>query len=103
MIQAASDDVRFLLNIQEKMMEKLSKVSSWRLAVQSELYCRCFCINGNQHEDWLPLPTVPDDIEAEACVPEVDILSLLVVPRGKMGCIIGRKGSSIIIVKESCK
>uniref|UniRef100_A0A453H6R7 Uncharacterized protein n=1 Tax=Aegilops tauschii subsp. strangulata TaxID=200361 RepID=A0A453H6R7_AEGTS len=42
MIRAAMDDVCFLLNIQEKMMEKLSKVSSWRLSVQSELYCRCF-------------------------------------------------------------
>ncbi|KAM3207617.1 hypothetical protein ACQJBY_062706 [Aegilops geniculata] len=103
MIRAATDDVPFLLNIQEKMMEKLSKVSSWRLSVQSELYCRCFCINDNQHEDWPPLPAVPDAIEAKACVPEVDILSLLVVPPGKMGCIIGRKGSSIIVVKESCK
>ena len=59
MIRAATDDVRFLLNIHEKMMEKLSKVSSWRLAVRSELYCRCFCINDNQQADWPPLPTVP--------------------------------------------
>ncbi|XBI64333.1 hypothetical protein VPH35_044515 [Triticum aestivum] len=102
MIRAATDDVRFLLNIHEKMMEKLSKVSSWRLAVRSELYCRCFCINDNQQADWPPLPTVPDDIEAEACVPEVDILSLLDVPPGKMGRVIGRKGSSIMAVKESC-
>ncbi|XBI38747.1 hypothetical protein VPH35_123682 [Triticum aestivum] len=41
------------------MMEKLSKVSSWRLAVRSELYCRCFCINDNQQADWPPLLTVP--------------------------------------------
>ncbi|VAH76889.1 piRNA biogenesis protein EXD1-like [Triticum dicoccoides] len=102
MIRAATDDVRFLLNIHEKMMEKLSKVSSWRLAVRSELYCRCFCINDNQQADWPPLPTVPDDIEAEARVPEVDILSLLDVPPGKMGRVIGRKGSSIMAVKESC-
>jgi len=102
MIRAATDDVRFLLNIHEKMMEKLSKVSSWRLAVRSELYCRCFCINDNQQADWPPLPTVPDDIEAEVHVPEVDILSLLDVPPGKMGRVIGRKGSSIMAVKESC-
>jgi exonuclease 3'-5' domain-containing protein 1 len=44
-----------------------------------------------------------DDIEAEARVPEVDILSLLDVPPGKMGRVIGRKGSSIMAVKESCK
>ncbi|KAM0864408.1 hypothetical protein ACQ4PT_043994 [Festuca glaucescens] len=103
MIRAATDDVRFLLNIHEKMMEKLSKVSLWRLAVRSELYCRCFCINDNEQADWPPLPTIPDDIEAEVHVPEVDILSLLNVPAGKMGRVIGRKGSSIMAVKESCK
>ena len=59
MVRAATDDVRFLLNIYEKMMEKLSKVSLWRLAVRSELYCRCFCLNDNQFADWSPLPPVP--------------------------------------------
>ena len=102
MIRAATDDVRFLLNIHEKMMEKLSRASLWRLAVRSELYCRCFCITDNQYADWPPLPTFPDDIEAEVHVPEVDILSLLDVPPGKMGRVIGRKGSSIMAVKESC-
>ena len=53
MVRAATDDVRFLLNIYEKMMEKLSKVSLWRLAVRSELYCRCFCLNDNQFADGL--------------------------------------------------
>jgi len=53
MVRAATDDVRFLLNIYEKMMEKLSKVSLWRLAVRSELYCMCFCLNDNQFADEL--------------------------------------------------
>jgi exonuclease 3'-5' domain-containing protein 1 len=56
---AATNDVRFLLNIHDKIMEKLSKISLWRLSVRSELYCRCFCINENQHADWPPLPSVP--------------------------------------------
>uniref|UniRef100_A0A0A9DTY5 K Homology domain-containing protein n=1 Tax=Arundo donax TaxID=35708 RepID=A0A0A9DTY5_ARUDO len=103
MIRAATDDVRFLLNIHDKMMEKLSKVSLWRLAVRSELYCRCFCTNDNQYADWPALPPVPDDFEADVYVPEVDILSVLDVPPGKMGRVIGRKGSSIKAVKESCK
>ncbi|TVU34156.1 hypothetical protein EJB05_15985 [Eragrostis curvula] len=77
MIRAATDDVRFLLNIHEKMMEKLSKVSLWRLSVRN-------------------------DIEPDVYVPEVDILSVLDVPPGKMGRVIGRKGSSIMAVKESC-
>jgi exonuclease 3'-5' domain-containing protein 1 len=59
MVRAATDDVRFLLSIYAKMMEKLSKVSLWRLAVRSELYCRCFCLSDNQFADWSPLPPVP--------------------------------------------
>uniref|UniRef100_A0A0D9V238 3'-5' exonuclease domain-containing protein n=1 Tax=Leersia perrieri TaxID=77586 RepID=A0A0D9V238_9ORYZ len=102
MIRAATDDVRFLLSIHEKMMEKLSNVSLWRLSVRSELYCRCFCINDNLYADWPPLPTVPDEIEPDVYVPEVDILSVLDVPPGKMGRVIGRKGSSIMEVKQSC-
>ncbi|PUZ56178.1 hypothetical protein GQ55_5G274600 [Panicum hallii var. hallii] len=102
MVRAATDDVRFLLSIHEKMMEKLSKVSLWRLAVRSELYCRCFCLNNNQFADWPLLPSVPGDIEADVHVPEVDILSVLDVPPGKMGRVIGRKGSTIKGVKESC-
>ncbi|KAL6882122.1 hypothetical protein ACP4OV_011594 [Aristida adscensionis] len=102
MVRAATDDVRFLLNIHEKMMEKLSKVSLWRLAIRSELYCRCFCINDNQYADWPPLPPVSDDIGVDVYVPEADILSVLDVPPGKMGRVIGRKGLSIKAVKESC-
>ncbi|XP_008654563.1 uncharacterized protein [Zea mays] len=63
MVRAATDDVRFLLSIYAKMMEKLSKVSLWRLAVRSELYCRCFCLSDNQFADWSPLPPVPDEID----------------------------------------
>ncbi|AQK96120.1 uncharacterized protein LOC100273227 [Zea mays] len=103
MVRAATDDVRFLLSIYAKMMEKLSKVSLWRLAVRSELYCRCFCLSDNQFADWSPLPPVPDDIEADVYVPEADILSVLDVPPGKMGRVIGRKGSTIMAVKECCK
>ncbi|XP_006644259.1 uncharacterized protein LOC102701212 [Oryza brachyantha] len=102
MMRAATDDVRFLLSIHEKMMEKLTKVSLWRLSVRSELYCRCFCINDNLYADWPPLPTVPDEIEPDVYVPEADILSVLDVPPGKMGRVIGRKGSSIMEVKQSC-
>ena len=46
---------------------------------------------------------VIDDIEAAVYVPEADILSVLDVPSGKMGRVIGRKGSTIMAVKESCK
>jgi exonuclease 3'-5' domain-containing protein 1 len=46
---------------------------------------------------------VIDGIEADVYVPEVDILSVLDVPHGKMGRVIGRKGSTIMVVKESCK
>jgi exonuclease 3'-5' domain-containing protein 1 len=46
---------------------------------------------------------VIDDIEADVYVPEADILSVLDVPPGKMGRVIGRKGSTIMAVKECCK
>ena len=59
MVRAAADDVRFLLFIYHKMLEKLSERSLWYLAVRGALYCRCFCINDNQYEDWPSLPPVP--------------------------------------------
>lgn len=34
---------------------------------------------------------------------EEEILSVLDVPPGKMGLVIGRRGSSILAIKESCK
>ncbi|KAF8040701.1 hypothetical protein BT93_B2818 [Corymbia citriodora subsp. variegata] len=59
MIRAAADDVRFLVYIYRKMMEKLNAQSLWYLAVRSALYCRCFCINDNNHDDWPSLPPIP--------------------------------------------
>lgn len=35
--------------------------------------------------------------------PEEEILSVLDVPPGKMGRVIGRKGVTILSIKESCK
>lgn len=35
--------------------------------------------------------------------PEEEILSVLDVPLGKMGRVIGRRGSHILSVKESCR
>lgn len=44
-----------------------------------------------------------DYLIVEGDVPEEEILSILDVPPGKMGRIIGRRGSSILAIKESCK
>lgn len=102
MIRAAADDVRFLLYIYHKMMEKLNQRSLWYLAIRGALYCRCFCISDNDYADWPPLPPIPDSLIAEGNVPEDEILSVLDVPSGKMGRVIGRRGASIMSVKESC-
>lgn len=102
MIRAAADDVRFLLYIYHKMMEKLNSSSQWNLAVRGALYSRCFCVNDNNFADWPPLPSIPDDLPTEAKCPEEEILSVLEVPPGKMGRVIGRKGASILSIKESC-
>lgn len=102
MVRAAADDVRFLLSIYHKMMEKLSEKSLWHLAVRGSLYCRCFCISDNKYADWPSLPPLPDSLASEGYVPEEEILSVLVVPPGKMGRVIGRKGASILAIKESC-
>ncbi|KAF8393475.1 hypothetical protein HHK36_021719 [Tetracentron sinense] len=101
MVRAAADDVRFLLYIYHKMMEKLNERSLWHLAVRGALYCRCFCINDNDYADWPSIPPIPDNLSAEGNVPE-EILSVLHVPPGKMGCVIGRRGASILSIKESC-
>lgn len=101
MIRAAADDVRFLLYIYHKMTEKLNGSSLWSLAVRGALYCRCFCVNDNDFADWPPLPPVPDDLSLDSN-PEEEILSVLDVPPGKMGRVIGRKGVSILSIKESC-
>lgn len=59
MVRSAADDVRFLRYIYHKMMEKLNQRSLWYLAVRGALYCRCFCINDNDHADWPSLPPIP--------------------------------------------
>lgn len=101
MIRAAADDVRFLPYIHHKIMEKLSEESLWRLAVRGALHCRCYCVNDNEQADWPPIPSIPDFF-SKVNAPEQEILSVLTVPAEKMGRIIGRKGSSILYIKESC-
>ncbi|KAF9681059.1 hypothetical protein SADUNF_Sadunf06G0186200 [Salix dunnii] len=102
MIRAAADDVRFLLCIYYKMMEKLNERSLWYLAVRGALYSRCFCINENNYADWSHIPPIPDNLTIEDDVPEEEILYVLDVPPGKMGRVIGRRGASILSIKESC-
>eukprot|EP00262_Sarcandra_glabra_P002218 TRINITY_DN12487_c0_g1_i2.p1 TRINITY_DN12487_c0_g1~~TRINITY_DN12487_c0_g1_i2.p1 ORF type:complete len:324 (-),score=49.56 TRINITY_DN12487_c0_g1_i2:341-1312(-) len=102
MVRAAADDVRFLLCIYDKMMEKLNQQSLWHLAVRGSLYCRCFCISDNEHADWPSVPPIPDKLFVEGYVPEEEILSVLNVPLGKMGRVIGKRGASIMSIKESC-
>ena len=73
MVRAAADDVRFLLYIYHKMMEKLNERSLWYLAVRGALYCRCFCINDNDYADWPPLPPIPGFyVLALNCVSEMN-------------------------------
>ncbi|XP_028115892.1 uncharacterized protein LOC114313684 isoform X4 [Camellia sinensis] len=102
MVRAAADDVRFLLAIYHKMMEKLNQRSLWYLAVRGALYCRCFCVSDDAYADWPSLPTVPDNLIVEGIAPEEEILSVLDVPPGKMGLVIGRRGASILAIKKSC-
>uniref|UniRef100_A0A7N0V588 3'-5' exonuclease domain-containing protein n=1 Tax=Kalanchoe fedtschenkoi TaxID=63787 RepID=A0A7N0V588_KALFE len=94
MIRAAVDDVRFLLYIYHKMMEKLNEHSMYHLSVRGALYCRCFCHTGGDQADWPPVPPVPEGMQEE-------ILSVLDVPPGQMGRVIGRKGATIQSIKES--
>lgn len=68
MVRAAADDVRFLLYIYHKMMEKLNHQSLWYLALRGALYCRCFCISDNEYADWPPLPSVPGFLHTLPCV-----------------------------------
>ncbi|XP_062020147.1 uncharacterized protein LOC133736613 [Rosa rugosa] len=102
MVRAAADDVRFLPYIYCRMMGKLNQQSLWYLAVRGALYCRCFCITNNDFSDWPPLPTIPDNLLVEGSAPEEEILSVLDVPPGKMGRVIGKRGTSILSIKESC-
>lgn len=102
MVRAAADDVRFLLYIYHKMTAKLSPRTLWYLAVRGALYCRCFCVNDNDYADWPSLPPIPDSIRTDDQALEEEILSVLNVPPGKMGCVIGRRGATILSIKESC-
>jgi exonuclease 3'-5' domain-containing protein 1 len=102
MVRAAADDVRFLLYIYNKMVVRMNQKSLWQLAVRGELYCRCFCVNENGYADWPPLPPIPDTLIEEDNTLEGEILSVLDVPHGKMGLVIGRRGANILAIKESC-
>ncbi|GAB2293437.1 hypothetical protein Dimus_027636 [Dionaea muscipula] len=102
MVCAAVDDVRFLPYVCHMMMEKLSERSLWRLAVRGALYCRCFLAGDQGYTDWPPIPTLPDNLSSDGNVPEDEILSVVDIPSGKMGFIIGRKGSSIRAMKQAC-
>uniref|UniRef100_A0A2N9EIL2 K Homology domain-containing protein n=1 Tax=Fagus sylvatica TaxID=28930 RepID=A0A2N9EIL2_FAGSY len=102
MVRAAADDVRFLPYIFHKMMERLNERSLWQLAVRDALYCRCFCITDNEYADWPSIPTIPDYLTVEDNALEQEILSVLNIPPGKMGRVIGRKGASILSIKNSC-
>ncbi|KAI9106778.1 hypothetical protein K1719_022306 [Acacia pycnantha] len=102
MVRAAADDVRFLLYIYHRMMEKLNERSLWYLAVRGALNCRCFCVNDNDYADWPSLPPIPEKLTVDGDGPEEEILSVLDVPSGKMGRIIGRRGATIMSIKESC-
>ncbi|KAK4259487.1 hypothetical protein QN277_005813 [Acacia crassicarpa] len=102
MVRAAAGDVRFLLYIYHRMMEKLNERSLWYLAVRGALNCRCFCLNDNDYADWPSLPPIPDNLRVDGDAPEEEILSVLDVPSGKMGRIIGKRGSTIKSIKASC-
>ncbi|XP_022754638.1 uncharacterized protein LOC111302964 isoform X4 [Durio zibethinus] len=102
MVRAAADDVRFLLYIYHMMMGKLNQRSLWYLAVHGALYCQCFCVSDNNYADWPSVPPIPDNLITEGNAPEEEVLSILDVPQGKMGRVIGRKGASILSIKESC-
>lgn len=49
------------------------------------------------------LLNVADNLKSEDQCLEEEILSVLDVPPGKMGRVIGRKGASILAIKEACK
>jgi len=44
-----------------------------------------------------------DSLNADGNGPEEEILSVLDVPPGKMGRVIGKKGATILSIKAACK
>jgi len=96
MTRVASDDVRFLLQIHDKMKALLEKKagSLRKLTILSSLACQCFCLGA---DDW-PKPDLPA-AENE----DDEILAIVDIPPGRMGRIIGKKGASIRAIKEDCK
>ncbi|RVW51935.1 piRNA biogenesis protein EXD1 [Vitis vinifera] len=62
-----------------------------------------FCVNDNEYADWPSLPNMPENLMVDGKAPEEEILSVLEIPQGKMGCVIGRKGASILSIKQCCK
>ncbi|KAK8550432.1 hypothetical protein V6N12_039141 [Hibiscus sabdariffa] len=103
MVCAAVDDVRCLLYLYHRMMEKLTERSKWCLSVRGALYCRCFCIHAYNQAEWPPIHPVPDRLKVGWNPPEDELFVIIDVPQGKMGRVIGRKGSSILAIKASCK
>lgn len=44
-----------------------------------------------------------DTLTSDKDAPEEETLSVLDVPQGKMGCVIGKRGVNILAIKESCR
>lgn len=44
-----------------------------------------------------------ETLMADKQAPEEETLSVLDVPPGKMGCIIGKRGANILSIKEGCR
>lgn len=44
-----------------------------------------------------------ESLTADDQAPEEETLSVLDVPHGKMGCIIGKRGVNILSIKEGCR
>ncbi|GJP52507.1 hypothetical protein CLOM_g11610 [Closterium sp. NIES-68] len=128
MLRAAADDVRFLPTIHRRMHALLSAGPNGptrlrQLAVQSELHARCFCLGA--HEWPAPVPWADDGLQGGQLVenggsadmvssssatseessggPVEEILSVVDVPQGLMGLVIGRRGMTIRSIKESCR
>jgi len=46
---------------------------------------------------------IAENIVADGSIPEEEVLSVVDVPPGKMGRVIGRRGASILSIKQSCE